>query len=151
MISTKEIAWLAGLLEGEGSFDRQFSASPRQIRVQVGMTDRDVIEHVANLWKGTCGGPYQPKRWTKKGELVKASYRTNVHGKHAAAWMMTLYPLMGKRRKATIRKLLCGWRTSLARRYAECHPERLHAGLGMCESCYQKHYRRRRKHENRLC
>jgi len=39
-----EVAWLAGILEGEGSF-----ISKGQARIQVAMTDQDIITRLAEL------------------------------------------------------------------------------------------------------
>jgi hypothetical protein len=56
-ISDVEIAWMAGLLEGEGSFglDKRSkqryekSTSPPGAYVKISMTDEDVIEKMAKL------------------------------------------------------------------------------------------------------
>lgn len=43
-IPPAEVAWLAGILEGEGSF-----ISKGQARIQVSMTDQDIITRLAEL------------------------------------------------------------------------------------------------------
>jgi hypothetical protein len=48
-----EVAWIAGLLEGEGHF------APKAIIVN--MTDRDVLERLAALTGGRLNGPYTYK------------------------------------------------------------------------------------------
>jgi hypothetical protein len=44
-----ELAWLAGLWKGEGSFKKPAPSAPNLPLVTVSMTDQDVIERAANL------------------------------------------------------------------------------------------------------
>jgi hypothetical protein len=39
-----ELAWLAGILEGEGSFIKPVPSAPRLAVVRISTTDRDVVE-----------------------------------------------------------------------------------------------------------
>ena len=91
MISLSEIAWLAGLLEGEGCFT--FSKGPD---VVLKMTDKDVVERAASLM-GAKVIARDPKniKW-------KRTYCASIHGYQAIAWMLTIYPFMGERRKEKI-------------------------------------------------
>lgn len=103
MTSTAELHWLAGLLEGEGCFG--FSGSkPGTARVVVTMTDRDVVERAAKMLGSAMKKPYV------RPAPLKTSYSTAVYGSTAAAWMMTLYVLMGERRRRTIEQSLAKWR-----------------------------------------
>lgn len=101
MIRTTEIAWVAGLLEGEGSF----LVSGRSIAVMVRMCDRDVIERAGQLLNGYIYGPL--KRQTPH---YQPQFRAQVKGPAAAGWMMTLYPLLGVRRRDQVRTALRQWR-----------------------------------------
>ena len=97
----KDLYWLAGLLEGEGYF--QLSGTGRSLLVGVAMTDLDAIEKTQRLIEGA------PIR----GYLLKSRktfWRTQVYGAKAAGLMMTLYLLMGVRRRAKIRELLSWWK-----------------------------------------
>lgn len=108
----EERAWLAGLMEGEGSF--HYSEKPRKtggvrflFAVTVSMTDEDVIRRVGRL--AGCGavrGPYGP-------------YSTDTRGNRLPQWRWTawrrdevrtiseeLLPLMCERRQGQIRALL---------------------------------------------
>ena len=97
----REIEWVAGLIEGEGNF-----AFDRRPLIQVAMTDKDVLEKVCQiLGARSVSGPYAPRR---KG--YKPMFHTGLYGNHAAGWMMTLYSLMGGRRKQQIRSVLAEWR-----------------------------------------
>lgn len=105
-ISDYELAWLAGLLEGEGSFmlDRNHQAGRvhRYPKIVVGMTDRDVIEHAARLFgTGVYNVPPDPRR-----PHGKAAYRTHVTGRRAAELMRAMLPWLGERRSAKIVSIL---------------------------------------------
>jgi len=94
--------WIAGLLEGEGCFGKNSNGfSPR---IQVGMTDEDVIKHIGQLLKQNVTGPYQQR------PNHKPVWYVALHGTKARGWMMILYQFMGVRRQAAIRKALTEWR-----------------------------------------
>lgn len=98
--STKRLAWLAGLLEGEGSFG--FYNSPR---VSLKMTDLDVVKDAHQLMGATTKLACQKKVHTQD------IYVFSVHSSLAIGWMMTLYPMLGKRRRAKIAEVLKKWKT----------------------------------------
>jgi hypothetical protein len=95
-LTISQLAWLAGLMEGEGSFSRATPAMPRRPRMSVNMTDRDVIERVCELW-GTRLYTHIPKV-----ERFKSVFRTELVGGSAVAMMALLRPHMGLRRQAQI-------------------------------------------------
>lgn len=144
MRTTTDIAWLAGLLEGEASF----MLKNGNTTIQVQMTDKDVMDRAAALL-GTKVGDYGRK---PKG---KASYLPvfwlAIHGTRAIGWMMTLYVLMGKRRQAKILQILDHWRSAKSaprssrgqRLPAVCHPDRLRCGDMLCRACWMREYRKR--------
>lgn len=110
MADTRDVLWLAGLLEGEGCFILQRHSNGMtptrymQIAIQLIMTDEDVVSRAASI----LGSPYNtPDRKTKGGKSI---HRTVVHGPRAAGWMMTLLPLMGARRKAKIVEIINLWK-----------------------------------------
>jgi hypothetical protein len=105
-VSVVEISWLAGLLEGEGCFG--FTNSGRTPSIWLSMTDIDVVEKVRNL--------VDPSRSInitddKRKENYKTMYRLTLNGTRAIQWLMTIYSLMGVRRKAKIRELLDVWKS----------------------------------------
>ena len=64
-----EIAWIAGLFEGEGCIYRN---NKSDIRLQIYMTDKDVLDEFARITGGKVTGPYlrQPtKRELETGYL----------------------------------------------------------------------------------
>ncbi len=88
------LAWLAGLLEGEGTFLRPPPSTPNCPIVACRMTDRDVVERVA-----ACFG-------TKVLAIDKGRYRTEyaatIKGSRAIEIMADIRPLMGNRRQRAI-------------------------------------------------
>lgn len=120
MPSDTEIAWLAGLLEGEGSFAMIRSCVGGKVyrypKIVVNMTDRDVIERVADLFGGSV---YDIPRYI---EGRKLQYRAQITGSGAAQWMNDLYPWLGDRRRERIDAVLAEYRaqepTAVRRRRA---------------------------------
>lgn len=105
-VSETEIAWLAGLLEGEGSFGMITShvagKAYRYPKIVVNMTDRDVIARVAaNFGNSVYVMPRPKNRPTHKQQ-----WRAQVSGSAAAEWMRRLYPWLGSRRRARIDEVL---------------------------------------------
>ena len=104
-ITSRDVAWLAGLLEGEGCF---FSRKNRPTPViQLCMTDPDVVIRAAALLR--CNRVIRCKNDTRGG---KALYRTVLFGRDAVGWCMTLYPLMGVRRQQKIKEMIEKWKAS---------------------------------------
>ena len=148
-ISVKDIAWLAGLLEGEGCFCGA-SNRPHRPAIQLAMTDVDIVRRAGRILGSRIGGPYFHKQKRLDGGNRKSFYRCGVSGHFAAAWMMTLYPLLGERRKNKIKELLEIWKSSFvekrraprapngARTPAKCHPSNAVVGDGLCKRCYRK-------------
>lgn len=104
MISTVDIAWAAGIIEGEGCFTRNSVGSPL---VQVQMNDRDVIERLCNLFGTKMGGPYGPYGNEK---ATKPRYRFYTAGPRAIGIMFTLFTFMGQRRRDRIKEIVASWR-----------------------------------------
>jgi len=102
MISTKDIAWLAGLLEGEGCF--RYRTTPT---IQFAMTDKDVVGRAAGLLGAASVRFRKPQ-----AAHHKPQYEVSIHGQLAAEWMMTLYVLLGARRRGKIREILAAWRVA---------------------------------------
>jgi hypothetical protein len=94
------LLWLAGLLEGEGSFLRGMPSEPNTPRISVAMTDEDVIERIAKL----CNINYH--HLLPRNEGHKDVYRIIFRGKRAVELMKQLRPLMGKRRQGQIERAL---------------------------------------------
>ena len=92
--SDNDLYWLAGLLEGEGSFT-QLSKEPGVPVISLGMTDEDIVARAANLMKVSYHTIPLPSG--------KSRYQFMIKGRPRAGRIMsTLYPLMGERRKTQI-------------------------------------------------
>jgi hypothetical protein len=102
-LSLPELHWLAGLLEGEGSFMTGPPSSPGLPVIAVNMTDRDVMVRVGRIF-GRKVHPVRPRnvRW-------RTSYLVRVNGRSAVCWMTLLRPLMGSRRQAQIDRALASY------------------------------------------
>lgn len=109
-LSDFELAWLVGLLEGEGTFSISTSRPKpnggyyRYPRVRVTMTDQDVVEHVAKLFGGTKVHFTHPPSAQAAGHAPQ--WATELQGKKAVILMERVLPYMGNRRQARIRELL---------------------------------------------
>jgi hypothetical protein len=89
--------WLAGLLEGEGSFLKGPPCKPNLPRISLQMTDQDITEKAASLLGVSSVKGCKPKK-----EHHKQCYAVVVRGAKAVEIMKELFPLMGERRKKQI-------------------------------------------------
>jgi len=99
--STKELAWLAGMVEGEGCIQWTKSGSPH---IHISSTDKDVLEKCGRIVRRDVYGPIT------KATAKKPQYAVRLYGPMAASWMMTLYPMLGERRRSKVREVLAIWR-----------------------------------------
>lgn len=93
-----ELAWLAGLLEGEGSFCKGPPSAPNRPRIALQMTDEDVVRRAAYLM--VIG--YVCESQNKRRPDWKPTFRVMLRGRTAVALMKQLRPLMGARRQQQI-------------------------------------------------
>jgi len=108
--SVKEIAWVAGILEGEGHFGFT-NVGKRSPMITLQMTDLDVVERVRSLVDKSQSIKIGKD---KRKETYKDIYRITLNGSRAIEWMMTIYPLMSVRRKSRIRECVETWRKNTA-------------------------------------
>jgi hypothetical protein len=98
MTYEQETLWLAGLLEGEGSF----TAHGRSPTVRLKMADEDVVQRAAVIMGGkfrTVPRYNEPAHWKSKFEVY-------VCGDRAVHVMQRILPFMGFRRKQKIEERL---------------------------------------------
>jgi hypothetical protein len=126
LISTRDIMWLAGLLEGEGCFRWNVDTAHISLR----MSDRDVVERAHRLLGATQGIVVQEPERKPGINSKRTMYRVQICGKRAMGWMMTLYPLMGERRRAKIRDVIATWRGRPVSNAAKTHCKRGHQLFG---------------------
>src|SRR5262245_8537339 len=100
----EEVAWLAGLLEGDGCFAR--NASNRAMRVRISMTDRDVLEtchRVTGMGKVT--GPYGASYRPTPMYVWEVARRNDAY-----ALMIMVWPFMHQRRREAIGRCIDWWK-----------------------------------------
>ena len=134
--TSNAVSWLAGLLEGEGTFTITCDAGQRCYPVvSVKMCDELVVRRAAEIL-GACRvrlrAPYQP-HW-------RPTHEAKIGGAHAADWMRRLSAQMSQRRQASIEKALASYRpVRLVAPPATCIVKACgepHRGRGLCH----KHY-----------
>ena len=116
-----QLAWVSGLVEGEGCFTRTSSTAhptsttgkkyPKVI-FQLNMTDEDVVKEAAAVMGVGTVHDHKPGP-----RSVKMQWRWSVSAQAEVAWLMIqLYPMLGQRRSAKIDEL---WREipSWAKKY----------------------------------
>jgi hypothetical protein len=101
MIELDELTlhWLAGLLEGEGSFCVGLPSHPNSSSVHITMADEDVVAKVADIWRVKYHRFYSQQYQTNGWRPV---YSAKITGRRAVQLMTLIRPLMGKRRQAQI-------------------------------------------------
>ena len=109
-MTSVELAWLAGLLEGEGCFSalkpkpsalKKRPNAKRTPDVRVSMQDLDIMERVAALMGGRPIHRMKARNWARRD-----SYKVQLQGQAALELMRALRPFMGKRRTAKIDEIL---------------------------------------------
>ncbi len=98
---SEQVAWAAGLLEGEGSFLLKRKATPV---VMAQMTDLDVLEAIqyifnGNIWTATTTQAHHKPSWRWQ----------TTGGFHGATVMRAVRPFMLARRGARIDECLATW------------------------------------------
>lgn len=101
-ITSHNIYWLAGWLEGEGAFIWNKARSTPIIEAR--SIDVGTVRRVAKLMGGLVRAPKY------NGPKSQPISQVSVTGANAVGWMMTIYPLMEPRRRAQIRMVLEKWR-----------------------------------------
>lgn len=99
-MNEKDLHWLAGLLEGEGSFCKGTPRQPNVPSVSVNMKDYDIIKRVADIFGNSV--TFVKSRNPKHSD----TYRTMIRSKPAIELMILLKPLMGERRQIQIQKAI---------------------------------------------
>lgn len=140
VLTETEIAWLAGLLEGEGYFAfRTNRKNKRTPAIVLKMTDLDIVQRAQKLMDAKSIYVDNAQR-----EGRKVSYTTAVIGYKAIDIMKAILPYMGERRGERIKESLT-W-VPVRDRYDrleeivnECgHPDRPPHARRMCLQCYNK-------------
>lgn len=112
----KDLYWVAGIIEGEGTFAIHYERRNPYIRVTVKMTDIDVITRLQ-----TITGIGTIRKVDMKDTGYKQAWSWDVAGQsNAASLMMTLYPIMSARRQERIKLCLKDWKSYQDKRHRPC-------------------------------
>ena len=104
----KDLFWLAGLLEGEGSFGlltrRDQEEEYKVPYLVLGMSDKDVVEKAAVLMNYMAGTKI--KVWRRqRNPTYKQMWNFTMKGSGAMRIAHAVYPTMGKRRREQIDRM----------------------------------------------
>lgn len=102
MNSLQESSYLAGLLEGEGTFTARDARARKQLRVKLEMTDLDVVERATQIM--AAGKICKRDRLNRANS--QAVYEVCWTSQKAENLMRRILPYMGQRRKAKIEECL---------------------------------------------
>src|SRR5450759_1986345 len=97
-METNELTWLAGLLEGEGSFLSGPPSKPNRPCISLSMADLDIVQRAAGLVGVRA---IQTRRFPAE-ESREPIYVIYLYGSRAVTLMLTLRPLMSRRRSTQI-------------------------------------------------
>jgi hypothetical protein len=141
----RSLNWLAGLLEGEGTFSLTCDAKRRCYPVvSLQMCDEAVVGRAARLLGARNVAMREPDQphW-------RPTYVAKIGGAHAAEWMRSLRALMSQRRQAAIERALASYRPRrLVSPPATCIVQlcdRPHRGRGLCHKHYMMWSRDRKR------
>ena len=103
MRSRENLAWAAGLFEGEGSFSLNRTGDNLRCQAAVAMTDEDTVVRFRDiLGVGKVYGPYGPYAGSKK-----VFWRWHVYSaEHVQAVAAMLWPWLGDRRRTRATEVL---------------------------------------------
>lgn len=106
-LTVADIAWGAGLVEGEGYFSLN-GPYLRTPMLGLGMTDRDVVERFRNFF-----APHNTIYTVPPAkEGYKEQYAVKIVGKRAVGLALTFFTFLGKRRRERIKELLTIWKSA---------------------------------------
>lgn len=99
-----DVAWLAGIYEGEGSCA---ITSGRAIRVEIVMTDQDVMSRIHSLTG--CGSL---RSVAQRAENYKSAWRWSVGSGEAVDFLQAILPWLGERRSQRAQEAIANWHTN---------------------------------------
>jgi hypothetical protein len=99
-MSVRELYWLAGWLEGEGSFLAPPPSDPIHARISGQARDKDVMAEVGRL---LCVKPLLDRSGQARNSKWSPMWRVLLKGSRATSLMLALQPLVGERRRHQIR------------------------------------------------
>lgn len=111
MIPMHEIGWVAGFLEGEGYFHTvgRKNNTPRVEASQVDICPIDRLQGLfgGNMWLEGRGQDYGRFRGNRQ-----PCWKWYVHGTKAIEIIMTIWPLVGTKRREEIERVIEAWKAA---------------------------------------
>src|SRR4051812_4937534 len=107
--TAENIAWLSGLMEGEGCFSYRTDSNTgkRYFTIRLQMTDFDVVRRAfAVAGMGSINGPYFPEA-PRKPVLMWSIANEG----HAVALVAAMWPWLGERRRERAAELIEVWKS----------------------------------------
>ena len=107
-ITSIEIGWVAGFLEGEGCFRSEGSAG-KTPRIDATQVEYSPIARLIDLFGGHS--------WLEERQkpFHQPAYKWYLRGPMSIQVMMTIYPLMSPKRKKEIERCIKNWRDAKGR------------------------------------
>src|SRR3972149_72726 len=106
MIDIKQIFWIAGFLEGEGSFTGR---TPKN-RCAIVSATQVQLEPISRL-QSLLGGKI--RSFSRKEVTGNIYHRWELFASRAIGLMFTIYQLMSPKRQSQILKVINGWKAGL--------------------------------------
>lgn len=106
MWKREDLAWIAGLVEGEGCI----KGTKRDLQLSVSSTDYDVLEMLVRLsGLGVVRGPY-----ARPNPKHKPWFQWTIAGSKAYALLVAIWPWLRQRRRQAFAARLVMWRLAAA-------------------------------------
>lgn len=145
-----DLAWMAGLLEGEGHFGKWSKTTKNGLytypvyRIGCNLTDLDVLQRLHQLaGVGRLSGQQTPQK-----PQHSPFWRWMVNKKaDVYALCVALLPYMGERRSARLREIIASYesRPSKAWRHGTRHGYEKGCRCASCKAAHAAHHRQRRE------
>ena len=104
-----DIAWAAGIFEGEGSLSKKRHRTCDSYTFKISMTDKDVLDKLADIFSLKVNGPYDPNKSPSTSKLKAVSGSTTTNKEYFEVCtsardkvfeiVCEIYPYLGQRRR----------------------------------------------------
>lgn len=106
VVTTRDIIWASGFLEGEGTFYNSAGAARRRLGtsyVSVYQVNKEPVERLLTIFGGSLS------LRAARGVRMKPTWVWRASGSRARGIVLTVFPLMSQKRQGQIREALnCG-------------------------------------------
>ena len=110
-LTSMDIAWTAGFLEGEGSFSMAiWKQKTYQTVIAATQVQKEPLERLVAMFGGALNYFPRPKTG-REGYIRQPIWRWSLSGVRARGLMFTLYQMMSPRRREQISHAIAIWKT----------------------------------------